>query len=208
MKLFIVSFIVFLTSSAFAQKDSIQLVREEHFPPKDFTEALQRSHMTFLPPKGYTKTKIFPNRQQDYVYALISPDKKVEVRYAIMPLDSMIAKYKRPREKDEIMIDPNNLHETMFTVITLNTSMGALSGGNPQEPSIFDSAAVMNEFGADWGATVGIPAGKEFGQDYKYCLIVALHKDDRADAWLFYLANDNKEIEQHLMDAFHSIRFN
>jgi hypothetical protein len=208
MKIIIVSVIIFLASSAVAQQsmDSIQLVRDENYPATNFKEALQRAHMTFDMPEGYTKTKIIPNEQQDYILALKSPDKKVEVRYAILPLDSMLARYKRPRKTGETMLNPNNLHQTMLTVTMLNISMGALQG-DPPDPSVFDSSSVKNEFNADWGATVAVPAGKQFGQDYKYVLMFTIHKDDLADASVFYLAKDNTDIQKHFMDSFHSLRF-
>jgi hypothetical protein len=208
MKIIIALSLIGLSSPVLAQQssDSTRFERENTYTPLDFKEVLRRAHMTFDEPEGYKKTKIIPNEQQDYLYALKSPDKKVEVRYYIMPLDSMLAKYNRPREEGETMINPNNIHQTMLTVTMLNISMGALQG-SPPDPSIFDSTAVQNEFGADWGATVAIPAGKQFGQDYKFILMVALHKDNLADAYLFYLTNESKEIEKHLMESFHSLRF-
>ena len=65
----------------------------------------------------------------------------------------MLAQYKRPKKEGESMINPNNMYQQMLLMTMLNVSMGALQG-EPPDPSVFDSAAVKNEFGADWGATL------------------------------------------------------
>ncbi|WP_169817148.1 hypothetical protein [Flavobacterium glycines] len=49
---------------------------------------------------------------------------------------------------------------------------------------------------------------KEFGQDYKYCMIIAIHKDDAADAYYFYLADDQQTLKEQMQAVFHSLKFN
>src|SRR4051794_16152177 len=113
MRIFIAAVILLFGAGLLAQGNNL---------PTDFTAALERAHMSFDMPEGYAKTKIIANRQMDYLYAIKSKDKKIEVRYAIMPLDSMAAQFNRPRKEGEIMIDPNNYHESMFMTTAANVS--------------------------------------------------------------------------------------
>lgn len=173
--------------------------------PKDVSVLLAEAQMTLDIPDGYTPVKPVENRQMNYEYAIINKDRTFEVRYAIRPLDRMIADYNE-REKNkkagDINIHPNKLYTALTEATILNTS-----GGNMREPAVFDSAAVKSEFNADWGATTMYEVGEEFGQKYKYCMIVALHKDNAADAYYFYLAYDKNVITQNMDAAFHSLKF-
>src|SRR4029078_4003442 len=125
------------------------------------------------------------NRQMNYEYALISKSKDFEVRYAIRPMDNFIKEYNE-REKNkkpgEINIHPNKFYAQTFQATVLN-----ISGGQLPESTTFDKDAVKSEFNADWGATTTVELGKEFGQDYKYCMVVAIHKDNVGEAYYFYL---------------------
>lgn len=174
--------------------------------PKDFKTVLKRAHMTFEMPEGMVETKVIDNNQVGYDYALKYPDKRFEVRYAIMPLDSLVMEYeKSKKDTNEQVIEPNNLFDKMLLVTAMNASMGA-SGGMPQIKE-FDSAAVKNEFNADRGGVVLVYVGKEFGQDYKYCLIVGIHKDNIADAFYFYLSDTTAGVDELMKPAFHSLKF-
>lgn len=173
--------------------------------PKLFTSLLQRAHMKLEKPEGYTETAPIENRQMNYEYALKHPTKRFEVRYAIRPLDSMIIDYKahmKTKKEGDIFINPNKFYESSLQATLLN-----ISGGELPEITVFGSKAVKDEFNADWGATAFVNVGEEFGQDYKFCMVVALHKDDLGDAYYFYLADDRQVIIDTMMDAFHSLKF-
>src|ERR1017187_9632086 len=63
--------------------------------PKEFQAALDRAKMTFEAPSRFAPTKVIDNDQVGYNYAMKirDPDKKFEVRYLVMPLDSMLLDY-------------------------------------------------------------------------------------------------------------------
>ena len=178
--------------------------KPENLPPT-FISVLASGKLTFEKPSDFKEVKIIENRQMNYEYAIKHPKKNFEVRYAIRPLDELMRQYEenmKNKGPDDVYISPNNLYATLFQVTALN-----ISGG--QDPNIieFNEEAVKNEFNADWGATTIVEVGKEFGQKYKYCMLVAIHKDNCADAYYFYLS-DNKEQIGELMDpAFHSMKF-
>jgi hypothetical protein len=173
--------------------------------PKSFSELLVRAHMTFQYPEGLEETKIIENKQMNYEYALKYPKKKFEVRYAIRPLDKLMHDYRKKEKKKgsgDININPNEWYSSMLQATILN-----ISGGQLPEITNFNKQAVKKEFNADWGATCFFEVGKEFGQSYKYCMVVAIHKDNCADAYYFYLSNSKDDFSELMSPAFHSLKF-
>lgn len=108
------------------------------------------------------------------------------------------------KQPGEINMSPNKLYQGSFVAIAINIAGGKMLKGS----SKFPPEAIKAEFNADWGAMTMVEAGKEFGQDYKYCMMVAIHKDDVADAYYFYLANDQQTLKELMQPVFHSLKFN
>ena len=173
--------------------------------PKTFTDLLDRANLTFQKPAGLEETKTIENRQMNYEYAIKYLKKKFEVRYAIRPLDDLLRDYKekeKNKKPGDINIHPNKLYSSLLQVTTLN-----ISGGQLPEVTLFDKQAVKQEFNADWGATTFVEVGEEFGQKYKYCMIVAIHKDNLGDAYFFYLSDSKDGFDELMNPAFHSLKF-
>ena len=173
--------------------------------PKEFVELLDRAKMKFTEPNGYKRNDPIENEQMNYELAYKHSNKRFEVRYAIRPMDNLLKEYnarEKNKNKGDINIHPNKWYKNVFEATILN-----ISGGQLPEYSIFDKEAVKKEFNADWGATVGVTVGKEFGQDYKYCLVVFIHKDNLGDAYVFYLYDDKDLIGEEMMPIFHSLKF-
>lgn len=175
--------------------------------PGKFKKLMKRADMVFTTPPGYTKIKPIANRQMNYEFALKKSGLRFEVRFAVRPLDKMLAEYtawkKNPPEGSS-HVDPNNLFRTLFQVTLMN-----ICGGQLMTPdiSVFEEEAVNREFNADWGATAVVQPGTEFGQEYKWCLAVALHRDNLGDAYIFYLADETSVLDELFMESFHAIRF-
>lgn len=173
--------------------------------PKTFTDLLDRANLIFQKTEGLEATKIIENRQMTYEYAMKYPKKNFEVRYAIRPLDNLLRDYEekeKNKKSGDINTHQNRLYSSSLQAITLN-----ISGGQLPEIAVFDEQAVKQEFNADWGATTFVEVSKEFGQQYQYCMIVAIHKDNIADAYFFYLSNSKDGFEELMFPAFHSLRF-
>ncbi len=173
--------------------------------PSTFVSMLASGKLTFEKPIDYKEVKIIENRQMNYEYAIKHTKENFEVRYAIRPLGKLMDEYEEKMKNKgplDIYISPNNWYSTLFMATAMNVSGG-------QEPNIieFDKEAVKNEFNADWGATTLVEVGKEFGQKYKYCILVAIHKDNFADAYYFYLSNKKELISELMEPIFHSMKF-
>lgn len=78
----------------------------------------------------------------------------------------------------------------------------------------FPPEAVKQEFGADWGSTTIIEIQNDsFGTSYKYCMMTTLHKNDIADAYIFYLSDTKENLMTLLTEyvaktgAFYALKF-
>jgi len=179
--------------------------------PKKFTDLLDRAEMTFNQPGECSETQPIDNLQMNYEYALINNAKDFEIRYAIRPLDEMLKNYNE-REKNkkpgDMNIHPNKLYAATFHAIVFNVSGGKLpSGDKLPKIGVFNPEAVKKEFNADWGAFTMVEVGKEFGQNYQYCFLVTIHKDNVGDAYCFYLSNTKEGITKNMQASFHSLSF-
>lgn len=172
--------------------------------PKEFTELLGRANMVFETPKEFQETKIIENQQMNYEYAIKSSKKNFEIRFAIRPLDSTLKEYQEKKnKKGNIIIDPNKIYSTSYVATILN-----ITGGHLSKINVFDKGAVKQEFNADWGATTFVEVSKEFGQDYKYCMFVTIHKDNFGDAYIFFLSDSKEDFDELAQPAFHALKFN
>ena len=172
-----------------------------------FQEKLLEAKMSFEMPKDFKEVPIISNMQMNYDYAIKHVEKNFEVRFALRPLDNMLKTYlekEKNKQAGEINMNPNKLYQGSFVAIAFNISGGKMLKGS----STFPPEAIKAEFNADWGAITMVEAGKEFGQDYKYCFMVAIHKDNIADAYYFYLANDQQTLKEQMQPVFHSLKFN
>lgn len=175
--------------------------------PPHFTNLMDRAKMTFDKPDSLLEADIADNHQMHYEYALDYPGKHFEVRYAVRPLDSMLARYSRDtgqKKPGSFSIDPNKLYNASLQATLFNVFGGRLP------VKAFNPEAVKNEFNADWGAVAsGRPTGA-FGAGYQSCVVVAIHKDNAADAYYFYLADSTvtrPEFGRMMKQLFHTLRF-
>jgi hypothetical protein len=181
---------------------------------QNFLNLLDETGMIFHKPNGTTQIPVVKNMQMRYDFAVKYPDKPLEIRYAIGSLKDRVAEYtawKNNPKPGETRVDPNTLAKSMAYVISLNV------GGGSMDPSIsfnpFPPDAVKAEFGADWGGTSIIPIkNTSFGTDYKWCLMLVLHKNSVADSYVFYLTDTREHLNTLLKDnaamaSFYALKF-
>ena len=174
--------------------------------PAGFRAVLAAGHLTFRPPAGTVPAPVLKNAQMEYDYAVRVPGKHVEIRYAIRPLGPLLAEYQQAKAKGEDAADPNELYSSLITAVALN-----ISGGDEPITKEASAQAAQREFGADWGTNVMVRAGQEFALKYAKCMIVALHKQNAADAYCFYLFDNPADLDPLLgnptADVLHALRF-
>ncbi|HWZ36370.1 MAG TPA: hypothetical protein VNW51_09435 [Mucilaginibacter sp.] len=157
-----------------------------------FNQLLNKAGMTFKVPKGSIKAPVVKNKAITYQYAVKYPARNLEVRYLIMPLAGKTVKQTSiPLGKSPAPInDP-------FDIFSMDIATKA--GGGIKDPQIqiggFDPAQAKKEFGADKATFWMIPIkNNSFGTTYKFCNMVAMHKENGANAYVFYLGNSLLDI--------------
>lgn len=173
--------------------------------PKTFTDLLSRADMLFESPDSVVSAPIIYSHAMSYEYAIKYPGKNFEVRYAVRPSDNLWSEYEahsKNLKKGDVNTNPDSTYMAAFQTIILN-----VSGGLPNITE-FDKASVKSEFNADWGGTVAVQPRKEFGQNYKYCMIIALHKNKKGDAYVFFLSDSTEGFNQKVAPVLHSLMFN
>ena len=182
--------ILVITNFSFAQES--ETLRE-------FKKDLTLYALNFEKPEGYVETEVIDNHDLAYSYALLHEDVKLEIRYTLFSIKNMIEQNKK---SGGVSVDPNKMYQALVTTNQLN-----LSGGNEYQVTRFDSEAVKEEFNADAGATTFFPLNSKFGEGYKNCMMVVLHKKDIADAFILFLFDDPEVFQNNAMDAFHALTF-
>lgn len=170
---------------------------------KDFQSVLNDCGMRVTIPEGFVEVKVLKNGDMDYDYAIKYPDKDFEVRYSIRPIKCK--SYANENVKSEMESQRsfrNSSYETVLKTIILNLTGGVESAIQP-----FGQEAVKHEFNADWGAAAFVKLKSDFGKGFIYCMVVAIHKDDVADAYYFYLANSKEKFSEYMNPFFHSLKF-
>lgn len=170
----------------------------------EFESTLDNCGMIFDMPDGYIQGQITENHNMNYEYALTYPEKDFEVRYAVRPIsykhyenDSVTS------QMEEMKAFRNAQYRVVLEAIILN-----ITGGVSYKVGPFDDDNVKKEFNADWGGTTFVELNNsDFGKGFKYCMIVAIHKKDVADAYYFYLANSKENFMDYVKPLFHSLRF-
>lgn len=170
--------------------------------PKGFLLVLNRAHMVFASPQGLVPTQVVPNKLMAYDYAMKYPDKHYEVRYAIRPLDKVMAEYHERIDKGDFVSDPNKWYTMNLQAVLMNVSGKRLP---PVDQMTAQSAKI--QFNADWGATAVVPMDSTFGMGYNYCMMIALHKDNVADAYVFFMTDSMSGFDEYLMPVFYSLKF-
>jgi len=159
--------------------------------PGAFQQLLDQTSMQFSMPPDFQAASIVNNEDVGYDFAVRSNTGDIEIRYRIWPID-------------KTQKNPNNLYEPMITTMGLN-----ISNGKVIQLERYPADGLKSEFGADAGCTGLVPIDSQFGKGFKLCVISVIHKDNIADAYVFYLYNDPKTIMSALStgNVFHALKF-
>lgn len=184
--------------------------------PDTFQNVLNLGQMSFTIPKDAIPIPVVKNMQMHYEYAITFKDQPFEVRYSVAPTGYTVAEAytggKGITPKKSPIRDDEFGAKVTSTVVAMNVAGGKGSPGMGSQP--FPPEAVKKEFGADWGSTTLIPiSNNSFGTEYKFCMMVTLHKKETANAYIFYLGNDRESVVKHLTEyiaktgSFYALKF-
>ena len=182
---------------------------------RQFMTLLEDGGLAFTMPANFDTIAARQNPHMKYELALQSKTDSIEIRYAIRPLKKRIEEFEKMAADTTggrvvfANAHPNKSYKTSFMAVLINTSLQPQGGGAPVIPRFGDvkPEAVKNDFNADWGATSGYPPRTTFDSTYKNCMAVALHKDNAADVYIFYLFNSRETLMRVMPQVFHAIKY-
>lgn len=174
--------------------------------PKAFKDRLIRANMEFNQPDSFVVVPVIQNKHLLYEYAVKHNNKNVEIRYIVNPLDDQLKTYNefiKNKKPGEVYVNPNKSYLSYFFSILIN-----ISTEPPSSFTSIDSQRAQASYNADWAGFQFVKLNKEFGQNYKYCMVVALHKNDFGDAYCIYLSDEKNEmIHSAYLNNFSSLKF-
>lgn len=167
---------------------------------KPFQQRLSEAGLTFTAPQGFKPLPPVANPLLAYEHAIRSQDGKLEARYAIRPLSRVKIDYSDPHNSAP---EPNHLFNMLFASLVEQLSSG---GDTPRREYTDEQAKEL--FNADWAAAAVFDVSQQLSQDYTQGLLVAIHKNDQADAYMVYLFNSYPDVKQRIHTTLPSLRFN
>jgi hypothetical protein len=164
-----------------------------------FDDLLAEADLNYRQPNGFGTVEARVNEVLSYEQAVRRQDNALEIRYAIRPLFRMTIQYEDPHNAAP---DPNHLFPRMFQSLVDNLSQG---GHAPATEYPIEQA--KGYFNADWAAAAVLDVSPKFSQEFSQALVVALHKNKSADAYMVFLFDDYEKVKVAIKSNLNSLKF-
>lgn len=168
--------------------------------PAEFREQIEQAGMAFDPQPGLMRVAPKPNDRVAYHCAVARHAPNLEIRFHIVSL-------KRPPPPEGFtpiaITDMNAWHDMHLRALIHNVADRIVSGPNPLPPD-----AVYAEFGADRGTVSRLALAQcAFSDGFNECLLLALHREDVADAYVFFMFERFEEAAETIQSDFYTLTF-
>ncbi len=168
--------------------------------PPSFQELLDESGLEFSTPSGFVPVAVDSNEVFGYEHAVASADGAVEIRYAVRPLARLGIEYQDPHSSAP---HPNDLFKMLFDQVTIELAGTRESFIRPYGPE-----AVRNRFKAQWASAALFDIASGFSDRHAQAMLIAIHRDDQADAYIVCLFNDYDDLRAAYPEVERSLSFN
>jgi len=186
-----------LPSLALDQSAAPQERRSSAPVPADFPTLAAGAGLDYQQPEGFEQTPVLTNPLWPYEHSVHKPG--VEIRYAIRPIERMEIAYDDPHSNAP---DPDHIFPMMF-----QTLIGLLSNGKHSPSREYPPEQASSKFNADWAAAALFDLDKRFSDRYKLALMIAMHKNQMADAYTIYLFDDYETAKPVINATMSSMKF-
>ncbi|MCP4447452.1 MAG: hypothetical protein GY811_19240 [Myxococcales bacterium] len=156
-----------------------------------FRKAAAEMGLTYAQPKGFSRTPFVKNEDFSYDYAVVSDDKKIEIRMALRPVGPFLPAGVPPH----------------FARVFFDTGVSNLTNGDRTGDTYESDEMVSKEdFGANAVGAVIIDwhdeefEARHFGKGYGIVLIVYMHRNEIGSAYAFFLGRDKETLENRLSE--------
>lgn len=164
-----------------------------------FEELVQESGMMFEPPLDFHAVEpeaspLFPHEQ-----AVSNADSTLEIRYAVRPLDRIKVDYQDPHSS---VPDPNHMFPLMFQSLVTRLSNG---GHSPTRE--YPAEQAEEKFHAHWASASVFDLHPELDNRFSQGLLIAMHKNHLADAYVLYLFSDYQAVKEEINRTMGALAF-
>lgn len=164
-----------------------------------FEDLLDESALDFSNPASFNEVKPQLNQVLSYERAHQLSGGNLEIRYAIRPISRVQIDYEDPHNAAP---DPNHLFPLLFQ--TLVSNLAANRNSPTQEYSLEQA---QEQFNADWAAAATFDVVDDFSLQYQQALMIALHKNHKADAYIIFLFDDYPSVKSEIKQNMGNLRF-
>ena len=166
---------------------------------EQFASLLHESGLRFTMPAGFHEIAVENDYVLPYEKRLRTDDKGLEIRYAIRPLKRIEIAYDDPHNAAP---HPNDLFEMLFRTIS-----ETLAGQTYVRSHIYNTDQARKKYNAGWAAAAVFDVSSDVSKKYKQGLLLAIHHNDKADAYLLFLTNDLEKQKAAIKKAQTSLTF-
>ncbi|MFN8257345.1 MAG: tetratricopeptide repeat protein [Bacteroidales bacterium] len=166
-----------------------------------FRNFVQSLNIEFTVPEGFKKIEVIPNCNMPYLFSLKHKIADFEIRFYI----ESYAKMQEEMKQMKAITDKNwfnKIFESSFTMALSNISQGVVP-----KISQFNPKDVNDEFNADAGLFSSLYPDSEYANNYGYCFLMMLHKDNVANIYVSFLGNDLEKFNDYLTSGFYVLKF-
>lgn len=188
------------TKSAFALLPLLLLwVNANAHAVVTFEDLLKESALEFLDPPDFDAVELKSNDVLPYEKAHQLSDGSLEIRYAIRPLSRVQIEYEDPHSSAP---DPNHLFPLIFQSLVEDL---AANRNSPTREYPIQQA--QEQFNADWAAAATFDVVDAFSDRYRQALLLAIHKNHKADAYVIFLFDDYSSVKSQIKRNMTNLRF-
>ena len=143
--------------------------------PERFQNLLSQAGIEFFEPVegSYRDVQVPENQFQNCDFAIRSNKEDLQIRFCILPWN----------ESDPLSMNPHVATGRMVAAVATNVEIGLISRIQP------DPESLRKDFNADWGKQYFFQPKPGFSEKLD-CRMVALHKEGKGTAFIFYLFDD------------------
>ena len=160
---------------------------------------LTEAELSFIAPQDFQPLPAVADPLFPYAHAIRADDSKLKVRYAIRQFSRVKIDYSDPHNSAP---EPDYLFNMLFASLAEQLA----SGGNTSRRE-YTTERAKELFNADWAAAAVFDASQQLTKDDKQGLLVAVHKNGKADAYMVFLFNSCPEVKQRINTTLPSLQF-
>ena len=164
-----------------------------------FDQLLIEAGLHIETPQDFSDTPIQQNPILPYEHAFKHDSGALEVRFIIRPPSRITIDYSDPHNAAP---EPNHLFPLLFESVT-----NRLSLDSDTKSSTFSEAIAESSFNANWAAAAAFDVNPQFATDFHSGLLIAMHRNELADAYTLFLYNDDELAKPLINDLLSVMSF-